>query len=158
MRGVDVWAARQCKGVLPRGHREGHREHPGVSGSCCCCCSHVSIVAYGHGDFLLTPTEWVKVHAPQKFLQLSVDPHTSWNLLNNYLTLAIVCSFVRLFFCSFVRLFVCSFVRLLGFSFFLSFVRSFVRSFVYSYVREFIHLIVCSSVRLFKYTSKIIII
>ena len=58
---------------------------------CCCCCSHVSIVAYGHGEFevLLTPTEWVKVHAPQKFLQLSVDPHTSWNLLNYYLTLAI---------------------------------------------------------------------
>ena len=34
---------------------------------CCCCCSHVSIVAYGHGEFevLLTPTEWIKVHAPQ---------------------------------------------------------------------------------------------
>ena len=61
------------------------------SSCCCCCCSHVSIVAYGHGEFevLLTPTEWVKVHAPQKFLQLSVDPHTSWNLLNYYLTLAI---------------------------------------------------------------------
>ena len=58
---------------------------------CCCCCSHVSIVACGHGEFevLLTPTERVKVHAPQKFLQLSVDPHTSWNLLNYYLTLAI---------------------------------------------------------------------
>ena len=45
----------------------------------------------GHVEFevLSTPTEWVKVHALQKFLQLSVDPHTSWNLLNYYLTLAI---------------------------------------------------------------------
>ena len=43
------------------------------------------VVAYGHGEFevLLTPTELVKVHAPQKCLQLSVDPHTSWNLLNS---------------------------------------------------------------------------
>ena len=50
------------------------------------------IVEYGHGEFevLLTPTEWVKVHAPQKFLQLSVDPHTSWNLLIYYLTLVVV--------------------------------------------------------------------
>ena len=64
---------------------------PSTSIYSCCCCSHVSIVANGHGEFevLLTPTEWVKVHAPQKFLQLSVDPHTSWNLLNYYLTLAI---------------------------------------------------------------------
>ena len=35
----------------------------------------------GEFEVLLTPTEWVKVHAPRKFLQLSVDPHTSWNLL-----------------------------------------------------------------------------
>ena len=34
----------------------------------------------GEFEVLLTPTEWVKVHVPQKFLQLSVDPHTSWNL------------------------------------------------------------------------------
>ena len=34
---------------------------------CSCCCSHVSIVENVHGEFevLLTPTEWVKVHAPQ---------------------------------------------------------------------------------------------
>ena len=41
--------------------------------------THVDVVAmyplaWGHGEFenLLTPTEWVKVHARQKFLQLSV--------------------------------------------------------------------------------------
>ena len=35
-------------------------------------------VVFVHGEFevLVTPTEWVKVHAPQKFLQQSVDPHT----------------------------------------------------------------------------------
>ena len=45
----------------------------------------------GHGEFevLLTLTEWIKVHALQKFLQLSVDPHTLWNLLIYYLNLAI---------------------------------------------------------------------
>ena len=63
-------------------------EHQFFLRCCCCCYSHVSIVANGHGEFevLLAPTEWVKIHASQKFLQLSVDPHILWNLLNYYLT------------------------------------------------------------------------
>ena len=49
-------------------------------------CIHCS--AWTEFEVLLTPTEWVKVHALQK-LQLSIDPHTSWNVLNYNLILAI---------------------------------------------------------------------
>ena len=40
--------------------------------------------------FFWPPTEWGEVRAPENLLQLSngVDPHTSWNLLNYYITLA----------------------------------------------------------------------